>query len=137
MTKIISKVEAKNSRAALAVDLTAGKFTARVDEPVEVGGTDSAPAPADYICMALASCTAITLRMYANRKSWIIGEINVAVSLTKQEESSAAVNTFYSEIRIEGPVSEEQKKRLFEIAKVCPVHRLLSKPSEMVVVMAD
>src|SRR6187402_2311015 len=60
--------------------LKAGTHTVHADEPLENGGKDLAPGPGEYLRMALASCTAITLRMYANRKGWDVEKIQVTVS---------------------------------------------------------
>lgn len=92
------------------------------DEPVSVGGTDTAPAPDEYLEAALASCTAITLRMYANRKQWAIEQIEVVVKLDRKEGQTY----FTRSIRILGNISAEEKERLLQIAKACPVSKTLS-----------
>lgn len=108
-------------------ELTARSHTLIADEPPDVGGKDFGPRPGDFIRMGLASCTAITLRMYANRK-------NLNVQLIKVKVSSGAFNgktSFKTEIEITGKLDEEQRSRLLQIAKLCPVHKQLTNPVEI------
>lgn len=98
------------------------------DEPVEVGGTDLGPRPGDFIRMALASCTAITLRMYADRKNFNVNKISVTVSNGPMTEKS----TYMAAIHIDGQLSDEQKQRLIQIARLCPVHKILTHPIEII-----
>jgi putative redox protein len=105
------------------------------DELPEAGGMDTGPAPADYLCASLASCKTITLRMYARRKQWKVDVIKVKVDLVKGDQMESGNNTFFCEVTVTGELDTEQRKRLLEIAKACPVHRLLSKPSDIVTIM--
>ncbi len=98
------------------------------DEPPDVGGTDLGPRPGDFLRMSLASCTAITLRMYADRKNYDVNKISVTVSNGPMTEKS----TYTTAIHIEGNLSSEEKERLIQIAKRCPVHKILSNPIEIV-----
>ena len=111
--------------------LQAHEHTAIADEPVSLGGKDEGPSPADYLCMALASCKAITLRMYVQRKNWEVENINVNVQLQKEDLSGSSSNKFICEVSFSGNVSEEQKQRLLHIAKACPVSKLLTKVNEV------
>lgn len=97
------------------------------DEPEDVGGTDLGPRPGDFYRMALASCAAITLRMYANRKNFDVKEIQVTVS-TEEGEGKTILHTT---IEINGNLDEEQRKRMLQIAKLCPVHKVFSNPIEI------
>lgn len=112
-------------------ELHAGTHTAIADEPEEVGGNNSGPRPGDFICMGLASCTAITLRMYANRKKIDVQQINVNVSNGPTSDKTS----FQVEIEIKGNVTEEQRTRMLQIAKLCPVHKMLANPIEIGVVV--
>ena len=103
-----------------------------VDEPLEKGGEDLGPAPGDYLCAALASCTAITLRMYAARKKWKIAEIKVTVNLVMGKNMDSGKNTFFCELSFKGDLDEDQLKRLQVIANSCPLHKLLTKPNEII-----
>lgn len=97
------------------------------DEPPDAGGTDQGPRPGDFLRMALASCTAITLRMYADRKNWPVEHIRVEVANAPFDGQKTM---FHIQIEIRGPVSEEQKNRLLQIAKLCPVHKMLTHTIE-------
>lgn len=77
--------------------------------------------------MGLASCTAITLRMYANRKGWDVQQIRVQVSNGPFDGKTS----YKTEIEITGNVNEEQRMRLLQIAKLCPVHKVLTNPIEI------
>lgn len=106
-----------------ATTLASGKHILIADEPIDLGGTDKGPTPGDYLRMALASCTTITLRMYANRKEWNVDEIKVTVD-TIQENTSTL---FKRNIEIKGNLDDVQRKRMLQIANACPVHKVLSQ----------
>ncbi|MDW8331958.1 MAG: OsmC family protein [Cyclobacteriaceae bacterium] len=97
------------------------------DEPSDVGGTDQGPRPGDFVRMGLAACTAITLRMYADRKNWPVEKIKVKVS---NAPFDGRKTVFHTEIEITGKVDEDQRARLLQIAKLCPVHKMLTNPIE-------
>ena len=97
------------------------------DEPPDVGGTDLGPRPGDFIRMGLASCTAITLRMYANRKKMDVRKIQVTVSNGPTTDKTV----YQTDIQITGNISEEDRARLVQIAKKCPVHKILTNPIEI------
>lgn len=97
------------------------------DEPESENGTDLGPTPDELLMMSLASCTAITLRMYANRKNWTVDAINVTVELERVEGKSI----FTRSIELEGVIGEDEQKRLLAIANACPVHKTLSNPIEI------
>jgi putative redox protein len=84
-TRIIASAEAENIGEAYTTRVLVSERQYIVDEPKVFGGNDEGPAPAEYVCMALASCKAITLRMYANRKKWEAGEMRVKVNMVKQD----------------------------------------------------
>lgn len=94
-----------------------------VDEPAEQGGTDTAPSPQELLAASLASCTAVTMEMYAQRKGWDIGGIEVAVDYTPAERGCPT--RFNLVLRMPDSLSEEQVERLKVIAAKCPVHRTL------------
>ena len=129
--KLIATANAENKGQIYATDLQSNQFKLLADEPVEVGGKDLAPSPTDFLCMSLASCKVITLRMYIERKQWRVDSIKVKVSLEKSEDTSAN-HTFVCEIFATGEITEEQKQRLLHISAICPVSKLLSKGSEIV-----
>ncbi|MDP9188399.1 MAG: OsmC family protein [Actinomycetota bacterium] len=95
-----------------------------VDEPEDTGGGDSGPRPTELLAASLASCTVITLVMYADRKGWNVGQIEVGVEYDEPTaERPAALRT---EISIPAELSDEQRERLLVIAGKCPVHRTLA-----------
>ena len=94
-----------------------------VDEPEDKGGTDQGPAPAELLAASLASCTAITIEMYAARKEWGLGTVEVAVDFTEATTDDPA--TFDVRITLGADLSEENRDRLLIIAGKCPVHRAL------------
>jgi putative redox protein len=130
--KIIASAEAENKGEVYTTTITSGKRSLIADEPIDVGGLDLGPAPGEYICMALASCKAITLRMYVQRKKWNVEVIKVRTTLVKGDHMPTGQNTFFCELSFTGDLNDEQKKRLLEIAKVCPIDKLLHKPSDIV-----
>lgn len=134
-TKVIAAAEAENTGETYTTRVLVSERQYIVDEPKILGGNDAGAAPAEHVCIALASCKAITLRMYANRKGWKLKMIRVKVHMVNGDNTSSGRNTFLCSIGLTGDLTEEQVKRLLEIARVCPVDRLLSKPSEIVTVL--
>lgn len=96
------------------------------DEPTVVGGQDTGPNPFDYLLAALASCIAITLRMYADRKEWPVHSIKVSVSMDTRKDNGQTETTFFKNIVIEGDIDDGQRARMLDIAAKCPVHRILT-----------
>jgi putative redox protein len=94
-----------------------------IDEPTETGGTDTGPSPQELLAASLASCTAVTMEMYAARKGWDIGGVEVAVEYTPAERGCPT--RFRLNLRLPESLSQEQVERLRVIAAKCPVHRTL------------
>ena len=94
-----------------------------VDEPADQGGDDAGPSPQELLAASLASCTAITMEMYAQRKGWDIGDVEVAVDYTPAERGCPT--RFQLTMRFPDTLSEEMVERLRVIAAKCPVHRTL------------
>lgn len=95
-----------------------------VDETEEDGGADQGPRPTELLAAALATCTAITIEMYANRKEWGLGTVEVAVDFEPATPDEPA--TFDVRITLGAELSDENRDRLLTIAGKCPVHRALS-----------
>ena len=91
------------------------------DVPFSDGGEDTAPTPVEYLLTAIGGCVAITLRMYAARRSWDVGEITVNVFQLKDEQGSYLTE----EISFENDITEDQRKRLLVFAGKCPVARMV------------
>jgi putative redox protein len=93
------------------------------DEPEDHGGEDAGPSPQELLAASLASCTAITMEMYAQRKGWDIGDVEVSVNYEPAQRGSPT--KFQMEMRLPKELPEEQRERLAQIAAKCPVHRTL------------
>jgi putative redox protein len=104
-------------------DVKAGDHTFTVDEPVEAGGQDEGPSPQELLAAALASCTAVTIEMYAQRKGWNTSGLEVDVEYTPAERGCPT--KFELVLKMPPHLDEEQTDKLRVIAAKCPVHRTL------------
>ena len=120
-------VTATIGRDAYKTELITSGHRVIADEPEEVGGGNRGPAPGEFLMISLASCTAITLRMYANRKKWNVEKIKVEVAFEKAQYKTI----FKREISFEGDLDDDQRTRLLQIANSCPVHKTLTNPIEI------
>jgi putative redox protein len=93
------------------------------DEPADQGGEDAGPSPQELLAASLASCTAVTIEMYAERKGWDIGDVMVEVDYEPAQRGSPT--RFVMDVRMPKELPEEQRERLMQIAAKCPVHRTL------------
>jgi putative redox protein len=93
------------------------------DEPKDHGGEDAAPNPQELLAASLASCTAITMEMYAERKGWDIGEVVVDVDYEPAQRGSPT--KFEMVVKLPKELPEDQREKLMQIAAKCPVHRTL------------
>jgi putative redox protein len=105
--------------------ITNGTHTLIADEPESNGGRHLGPSPGEILCSALAACSTITMRMYADRKGWPLYEARVTVDMTNVKEGGVVKTTFIKTITLEGDLTEEQRLRLADIAAKCPVHQAL------------
>lgn len=134
-----------NDEEKFTTYLKLGDHTGLADEPTSFGGNNFGPTPYEYLSAALVACTAMTVQMYARRKKWSLDNITVHVDYSKEhaidsdhvEEKSAKLDTFTKSIKLEGDLSEEQKKRLLEIADRCPVHKTLISTIQIKSAMLD
>ncbi len=120
-------IKATINKEHYACSVTNGSHDIIVDEPIELGGTHKGFAPKGLLMASLASCVAITLRMYADRKKWPIDKIEVEVNVDTENGETI----FLEEITCTGALTEEQKLRLEEIASKCPVSKMLAAGHEI------
>ncbi len=108
-----------------------GGHTIVVDEPAYVeGGTDAGPSPTRLVAAGLAGCTAVTIEMYAARKGWDVGAVEVDVDVEYEDFSPLS---FAVTLRLPPGLNEEQRRRLLAIAARCPVHKLLAGETPVVI----
>lgn len=100
-----------------------GGHTIVVDEPIGAGGTDTGPSPTRLVAAGLASCVAVTIEMYAERKGWDVGPVEVEVEV---EYEGFAPRAFAVTLHLPAELSDEQRERLLVIARKCPVHKALT-----------
>lgn len=93
------------------------------DEPVDTGGEDSGPSPQELLAASLASCTAVTIEMYAARKAWDLGDVEVECEYLPADRGCPT--RFQLTLRLPSDLTDEQVNRLKVIATKCPVHRTL------------
>jgi putative redox protein len=119
----MKKATAKQANASLTHRVTIRQHELTLDEPAEHGGDDLGPSPQELLAASLASCTAITLEMYAKRKGWDISPVTVDCEYAPADRGEPT--TFNLLIRLPETCSPEQVERLRAIAAKCPVHRTL------------
>lgn len=132
MNQIVTWVSAKIGSDQYKTEIFTDTHTIIADEPIAVGGKDIAPDPGDFLRASLASCTAITLRMYANRKKFLVENIEVKVGT----ETRDGKTIFHRKIFITGAIDNEQRDRMLDIANACPIHKLLVNPIEIITDLA-
>lgn len=127
------------SEDGLLVKLDADGHALQSDEPSDQGGSGLGPSPYDLLSAALASCTIMTLNMYARHKEWPLKAVHAEVRHGKIhardceacESKTGRIDRFDRTLSFEGDLSEEQRSRLLEIADRCPVHRTLKEEVEI------
>lgn len=118
-------------------EVVAGNHLMMADEPKDFGGNDYGPSPYDYVASGLGACTAMTMKMYAERKKWDLQKVIVHVNHGKEHATDAQeenlpqrkIDVFKREIEIFGELDEKQRQRLMQIADKCPVHKTLEASS--------
>ncbi len=112
-----------DNAAGYATAVRAGRHKLNADEPASRGGTDTGPSPYELLLAGLGACTAITLRMYADRKGWQLGTIHVDLELHKDGEGDTG--RIARVVSFSATLQPEQKARLAEIAEKTPVTRTI------------
>lgn len=121
------KVVSQFGEGPLQQKLTAGDLHFLSDAYPSNGGDGTGPTPHEYLGAALAACTSMTLKMYANRKSMSLKNAIVTVDIERVND----VETFARDIQLQGDLSMEEKERLIEIANKCPIHKALAGTIEI------
>ena len=128
-----NRVVARIGESGFRTEIMANGLSLVADEPVSVGGSNTGPTPYDYLVAGLGACTAMTLRMYADRKKWPLEEVVVSLSHKKIhardcqtcETDQTMVDWIERDVELTGSLDASQSRRLMEIADRCPVHRTL------------
>ena len=122
----MNDIKAHISTAHYQTIVSNGRHDIIADEPPELGGTDVGFSPNELLCSALAACTCITLRMYADRKAWPLTDVTALITLERNKETN--ITQINRQISLIGDLTEEQKMRLLTIANQCPIHKILTNP---------
>lgn len=134
----------ESGRGRLAQSIQAGRHFWVADEPLGVGD-DTGPTPYDLLLSALGACTAMTLRMYADRKGWPLDHVSVELAHRRSHSQDCAdasgtpcsMEHIDREIRLVGPLDAEQRTRLAQIADRCPVHRTVTGRLDVATTVVD
>jgi len=129
MTQVIAKI----NRTKYKTIIVTGNHELIADEPVPLG-QDLGPSPYDFLLVALGTCVAMTLRMYADRKEWDLEEVEVHLEQSRIyaedcedcESTDGYVHVIEKKLKFIGDLTEEQIKRLLEISDKCPVNKTLT-----------
>ncbi len=116
--KEIARTSVSSAEIAYRQDIRSGRHTLVADEPAHAGGADAGPAPYELLLASLGACTAITLRMYAERKQWNIGRLTVELQLLKNKEGETRIDR---QLASDAALDDAQWQRLLEIAEKTPV----------------
>src|SRR5262249_55371485 len=134
-----SVVVSETRRSRFEQEISIGRHRLLADEPVKVGGLDSGPGPYDLLLAGLGACTSMTLRLYAENKKLPLQRVSVRLMHNKIhvedclscETKEGMIDRIDRNIRLEGKLSADERKRLMEIADKCPVHRTLKSEIEI------
>lgn len=130
-----SEVAVRIGREHYRTEITAGGQTMVADEPVEAGGTGTAPTPYDLLLGSIGACTAMTMRMYADRKGWPLESVSVrlrqaashAQDCVDCETKPVGMLQLEREVEMTGALDDEQRERLMQIADRCPLKQTLER----------
>lgn len=133
------QVVVRGSADGFAQEIRAGRHVVLADEPVSAGGTNTGPTPYDLLLAALGSCISMTAGVYSRRKGWPLESVTVrlhhsrihAEDCENCETREGMLDRIDAVIELKGPLTEEQRARLLEIAHRCPVHRTLKAEIEI------
>lgn len=127
-------IVSESGKGTFTQEIKIGSHVLIADEPIANGGTDTGPSPYDFLLAGLGSCTSMTLRMYAELKKIPLKKVVVRLHHEKIhvqdcedcENNNSRIDHINRQIELQGDLTEEQRKKLLEIAEKCPVHRTLT-----------
>jgi putative redox protein len=130
-----SWVTTRVGRSGFRAEVSARSHALMADEPVSFGGTDTGPTPYEYLLAAIGTCTAMTLRFYADRKAWPLESAEVSLRQSRSHEADCekcateevGISRVERRIHMVGPLNDDQRKRLLEVADRCPVKQTLAR----------
>ena len=128
--------------AGLRTELMTRGLPLLADEPAKMGGTEAGPTPFDLVAAGLAACTAMTLRLYADRKGWALAGVDVRVDRDRvpapegvaTRAKDGKVDRYRVAVTLDGDLAADERARLLEVAGRCPVHRSLTSAALVEVV---
>ena len=135
----------ETGRGRFQQEVRLGAHALIADEPAGAGGLDSGPNPYDLLLAGLGACSAMTMRLYAERKGWALGPVTVALDHDQVHAADCAdcetregrIDEIRKLVTLEGPLDDAQRARLLEIADRCPVHRTLLAEVKIRTVLAQ
>ncbi len=138
-TAAVRTAVVRGSAAGFAQSILAGRHTLASDEPTADGGTDSGPTPYELLLSALGACTSMTLGLYARRKGWPLEKVTVtlrhskvhAIDCADCDRKEVLLDHIERDIELEGPLTDEQQRRLLEMADKCPIHKTLTSKAHI------
>ena len=131
----MTKVTASTRKEKYKTEIKTDKHSIIADEPESIGGADLGFKPGELLAASLASCTGITLRMYADRKGWDLEETMIEVNFDNDLPDDVTQMTM--NIRLFGNLDDAQRQRLLEIANHCPIHKMLENPIQVHTALKD
>jgi putative redox protein len=138
-------VVAHTAAGAYRTNITVGRHTFTADEPLNAGGADTGPTPYDYLLGALGACTAMTIHMYAARKTWPLDDVIVrlrnarsyAADCENCDAQSVGIGRIERQIDLSGSLTDEQRQRLLAVADRCPVKQTFERGLQIVAAAAQ
>ncbi len=130
---LVVHVVVRGAASGFLQEAIAGKYHFQIDEPVNVGGTESAPDPYDYVLAGLGACTSMTVGWYARQRKLPLENVTVSLRHSRIhakdceecETKAGMLDRIDVEVELTGPLTVEQRSKLMEVAGKCPVHRTL------------